>query len=255
MGSYVSATVIGGLGGRLLGGWIHPPLHWRYAFVSAALLILMATFAAMWGLPRTVVHTREDRNSTHFTSLLRQREFLSIYLCSAGSFAIFSSIFNFLPFLLTAPPFGLSTEITTLIYLVYIVGIFMGPIAGRMSDRFGSGNTLLSGSAIFGMALLIILLPSIIAIVSGLLVFCAGFFTIHASAVGALNRKLSGGQGQANALYVLFYYLGGWMGITGTGFAYKLGGWNAVIVICAALIIFPVLAGFSERNLHRYRAS
>ena len=26
MGSYVSATVLGGLGGRLLGGWIHPPL-------------------------------------------------------------------------------------------------------------------------------------------------------------------------------------------------------------------------------------
>ena len=25
MGSYVSATVAGGLGGRLLGGWIHPP--------------------------------------------------------------------------------------------------------------------------------------------------------------------------------------------------------------------------------------
>ena len=40
MGSYVSATVLGGLGGRLLGGWIHPPLHWRYAFVSASLLAL-----------------------------------------------------------------------------------------------------------------------------------------------------------------------------------------------------------------------
>ena len=33
MGSYVSATVLGGLGGRLLGGWIHPPLHWRNNFV------------------------------------------------------------------------------------------------------------------------------------------------------------------------------------------------------------------------------
>ena len=29
MGSYVAATVAGGLGGRLLGGWLHPPLHWR----------------------------------------------------------------------------------------------------------------------------------------------------------------------------------------------------------------------------------
>jgi YNFM family putative membrane transporter len=27
MGAYVSATVVGGLGGRLLGGYLHPPLH------------------------------------------------------------------------------------------------------------------------------------------------------------------------------------------------------------------------------------
>ena len=29
MGSYVAATVAGGLGGRLLGGFIHPPMHRR----------------------------------------------------------------------------------------------------------------------------------------------------------------------------------------------------------------------------------
>jgi YNFM family putative membrane transporter len=48
MGSYVSATVLGGLCGRLLGGFIHPPLHWRYAFVSASALTLMATFTAVY---------------------------------------------------------------------------------------------------------------------------------------------------------------------------------------------------------------
>ena len=51
MGSYVSATVAGGLGGRLLGGWIHPPLHWRYAFVTAAVLLIGATLLAAWRLP------------------------------------------------------------------------------------------------------------------------------------------------------------------------------------------------------------
>ncbi len=46
MGSYVAATVAGGLGGRLLGGFIHPPLHWRYAFVTASVVLLPATLAA-----------------------------------------------------------------------------------------------------------------------------------------------------------------------------------------------------------------
>ena len=51
MGSYISATVAGGLGGRLLGGWIHPPLHWRYAFFSASVFLLAATLAALFWLP------------------------------------------------------------------------------------------------------------------------------------------------------------------------------------------------------------
>ena len=52
MGSYVSATVVGGLGGRLLGGWIHPPLDWRYAFVSASVLVMTATLIAIRISPR-----------------------------------------------------------------------------------------------------------------------------------------------------------------------------------------------------------
>jgi YNFM family putative membrane transporter len=47
MGSYVSATVAGGLGGRLLAGFIHPPLHWRYAFVTASVLLLLGTLDAL----------------------------------------------------------------------------------------------------------------------------------------------------------------------------------------------------------------
>jgi len=49
MGAYVSAPVAGGLGGRLLAGFIHPPLHWRYAFVTASALLLLATLDYLGG--------------------------------------------------------------------------------------------------------------------------------------------------------------------------------------------------------------
>jgi len=253
MGSYVSATVVGGLGGRLLGGWIHPPLHWRYAFISAAAIVLVATFIALWGLPKDSKDTGVKHVSPGFLELLKNREILRIYFCAAGSFAVFSTVFNYLPFRLSAEPFNLSTEFTTLLYLVYVVGIFMGPTAGRISNRFGSGNTLITGSLISGCALAFILLPSIPAILLGLLCLCAGFFTIHAAAVGSLNRKLSSGQGRANALYVLFYYLGGWLGITGCGFAYKQSGWSAVIAICVLLSIIPLGTGMGERKVSKPR--
>lgn len=251
MGSYVSATVLGGLGGRLLGGWIHPPLHWRYAFVSASILILITTFTAFRWLPRTSIENKRQHITISYWELLKRWELLLIYFCATGSFLIFSSVFNYLPFRMIAPPFSFSTELTTLLYLVYIVGIFMGPIAGRISNRFGSGNTLLGGVAVLGVSLTLILVPSVTVVVLALLGICAGFFTIHAAAVGSLNRKLYSGQGRANALYVLFYYMGGWLGITLSGFAYKQGGWNAVIYICLFFLVIPLSAGIGERKNKR----
>lgn len=247
MGSYVSATVLGGLCSRLLGGWLHPPLHWRYAFVSASILTLAATFAAARWLPRRAAANPPAVEAVGLWHLMRSWPLLRIYLCAMGSFAIFSSVFNYLPYRLQSPPFGFSTEMTTLLYLAYVVGIFAGPVAGQVCNRFGCGNTLLAGTLVLGGALILIRLPSIAAVVLGLLGVCAGFFTVHAAAVGCLNRKLSGGQGRANALYVLFYYLGGWLGITGSGIAYQQGGWGRLVTILMLLLVIPAGAGMGER--------
>ncbi|MEW5909541.1 MAG: MFS transporter [Thermodesulfobacteriota bacterium] len=251
MGSYVSATVLGGLGGRLLGGWIHPPLHWRYAFVSASIFILIATLAAMSGLPQGRAGLQRNQRSVHFLEMLRSWTYLRIFLCAAGSFSIFSSIFNYMPYRLTEAPFYFSTELTTLIYLVYIIGVFMGPAVGRSCNRFGSGTMMLAGTGLLGISLAVILLPNILAVVSGLFGFCTGFFTIHAAAIGSLNRRLSGGHGRANALYVLFYYTGGWLGITVSGLAYKESGWGAVVFTGMALLSIPLVAGMGERKFER----
>ncbi|MEE2733409.1 MAG: MFS transporter [Pseudomonadota bacterium] len=250
MGYYVSATVVGGMGGRLLGGWIHPPLHWRYAFVSAGVFLLVACAMALWSLPRRPLQ-HGPQVKTGFMALLRRRDLLALFACGAGGFALFSSTFNYLPFRLSEPQFGFSTEQITLVYLVYIMGIFMGPMAGRIANRVGNGTTLLAGTAVLALALGCLLLPAAWAIVLGLIMMCAGFFTVHAGAVGAINRKLSGGQGRANALYVLFYYVGGWAGITLSGLAYTHSGWNAVVGLSCLLLLILVNAGLSERRYAR----
>lgn len=248
MGSYVSATVLGGLGGRLLGGWIPPPLDWRYAFVVAAVLTIVATVAALRAMPRVAVSGPAPKSPVGFISLLRRWALLRLFLCAAGSFAVFSSVFNYLPFRLAGPPFGFSTQRITMLYLVYVVGIFIGPVSGRISNRFGSGTTLVSGALFFAAALGAVSVPSAAAVVIGLIGICAGFFTVHAAAVGALNRKLASGQGRANALYVLFYYLGGWSGITLSGVAYHHLGWSAVIHLGWLLLLIPIGAGIMERK-------
>ncbi len=249
MGSYVSATVLGGLGGRLLGGWIHPPLHWRYAFVSASILILATTVFALIVLPRKKSDQPTiDTFGESFLSLVRRKDLLLIFCSGAGGFLMFSPIFNFLPYRLQSDPFNFSTELITLIYLVYVMGIFLGPIAGKMSNRFGGGNALIAGTCILGISHLTLLIPSVIAIIIGLLGVCSGFFTIHAVAVGLLNSKLVNGHGKANAMYVLFYYAGGWLGITGAGFAFQHKGWYGVVGFVMCFLIVPFITGMIERR-------
>jgi YNFM family putative membrane transporter len=248
MGSYVSASVVGGLSGRLLGGWLHPPLHWRYAFLSAAAMVLAASINAFRQLSRAPGGDAPAREAQGYLSLLARAELVRIYCCAAGSFGIFSSIFNYLPFRLNDPPFNYPTELTTLLYVVYVIGIFIGPLAGKFSNRFGNGNTLLGGAIVMGVSLAFFRVPSLSAVMGGLLSACAGFFAVHAAAVGSLNRKLASGQGRANALYMLFFYIGGWAGITCTGFAFKHGGWDAVLLTCSGFLLVPLYASLSERR-------
>ncbi len=246
MGSYVSATVLGGLGGRLLGGGVQTYLGWRIAFVAAAAFIAGATVYAVAVLPRRGLAREPSADTVGFVALLGNASFMRIYGSAAASFAVFSSIFNYLPFRLAEKPFGFSTQQITLLYLAYIIGIFMGPLAGRVSNRHGSGVTMIGGTVLLTLSVLMLLAPSVGAVIAGLMGICAGFFAVHATAVGTLNRRLAGGQGRANALYVLFYYLGGWMGITITGLAYQHGGWPTVVGLCIGLLLIPLTSGIGE---------
>ncbi len=245
MGSYVSATVAGGLGGRLLGGWIHPPLHWRYAFVTASILLLAATGAAMRWLPREEGQFQAASDDLRYMQLLR--ELLHIYLVAFGAFFVFSSIFNYLPFYLSGPPFHARTGVITMMYLSYVIGIIVAPLAGKLSNRIGNGSTMAFGAVLFGLSIGVTFIPSIVFVAVSLGGICAGFFAIHASAAGLLNRKLTGSRGRANSLYVLFYYLGGTIGITLSGYAYAFTGWKGVAGLGWLVLLIPLTTGISER--------
>ncbi len=262
MGTYVAATVLGGLGGRLLGGFIHPPLHWRYAFISAAALIAVTTVFAVIILPGAGQEKARPKNKdkasgssretvsglSEFKALLFRKDLFLLYCCGAAGLLMFSPIFNYLPYRLTAAPFQFSTEMITLVYLVYILGIFIGPLAGQFSMRVGPGRTMMLGCLVLAGAFGLLLIPALWAVILGLLTLCGGFFTIHATAVGLLNSKLTHGQGQANALYVLFYYMGGWIGITAAGYAHGIWGWKGVLSTVALFLIIPLFTGFSEHR-------
>ncbi len=251
MGAYVSATVVGGLGGRLLGGYLHPPLHWRYAFVSAAVMLLVAVAAAARWLPRVNARPQHPEGEVGFLSLLSSWPVLRLYAVALGAFWVFSATFNFLPFHLSEPPISASTNVITSLYLAYLVGAVMGPLSGRLANRFGTGRTLTLGAVVLGFSLVGLLVPSLPVVVLALLGTCAGFFTTHAAASGALNSRLTASRGRGNALYVLFYYVGGAVGITASGTVWHHGGWPAVLALSGVVLAIPLGVGLLEMRLRR----
>ena len=246
MGSYVAATVAGGLGGRLLGGWIHPPLHWRYAFVSASVLVIAATLAASRWLPREDAKRKTEARQAGFIELLAEPGLLRMFAVAFGAFFVFSSTFNYLPFYLSKPPFAAPTEVITLMYLAYLVGIVIGPMSGKLSNRLGSGPTMILGSLILAGAIAASLIESLVVIALSLVGVCAGFFSIHSAAVGLLNRRLTSSRGRANSLYVLCYYAGGAAGITACGYAYSAYGWAGLVAVNGAILLLPFGIGLME---------
>jgi YNFM family putative membrane transporter len=245
MGSYVSATVAGGLGGRLLGGFL-AAYDGRVALAVSGALLLVATIVTLPALPAGPPPAPAAGENVGFGALLRRRELLRMYVVAFGAYFVFSSVFNYLPFYLAGPPFALPTRIVTLLYLSYVVGIVIGPLSGALSNRIGNGATMTVGSLVCAAALALTLVPTLPAVLVALVGVCAGFFPIHAAAAGALNRRLVAGRGRANSLYVLFYYVGGAAGITVCGAAWEAAGWRAVVGVCGGALIVPLVTGLVE---------
>jgi len=255
LGSYVSATVVGGLAGRLLSGWVFPPAHWRWAFLASSAFLLAATLAGYFGLPKEDAGSLAGRRgeAAGFRDILRH-DLIRIYGVGGGAYFVFSSVFNYLPFYLHGPPFGWSTRTITLFYLSYLAGVAAGPLAGRLSNRVGNGAAMVLGSTCLGLALALSLVPAGWAIALALTFVCVGFFTVHASAAAALNLKLASGRGKANAMYVLVYYLGGALGITLSGRGYQRWGWPGVAGLAALALLVPLSTGLVEWRAARRAA-
>lgn len=246
MGTYVSATVAGGLVGRLLAGWLYAPAHWRYAFVTAGGTLLVVTLLVASRLTESARVAGVRPASMPVLRLVVRRPQVLAQVAAFGAFGAFSTAFNYFPFYLSRPPWGLSTATITALYLVYVAGLFMGPFAGKLGNRFGSGVVMAGGALVLAIALAATLVVAIPVLIASLIGLCAGFFTIHAGAVGALNRSLSGDRGKANALYTLFYYVGGAVGIALGGELYARFGWPGIVGVSLSMALLPLAVGVVE---------
>src|SRR5260370_18170867 len=148
MGAYVSATVLGGLEGRLQGGLIADWLGWHWIFISFAITTGLGTLLMALLLPginhgrqvpgRTELKLRQvGRIYLQLGTFFHQRRIIGASLMALAFFFTFISIFTYIPYRMKESPFSLSDSAVSLIYLVYLVGLFVPLWVVRLSDKVG----------------------------------------------------------------------------------------------------------------------
>lgn len=247
-GFYIAANTVGGLVGRLGVGLTVATLGWRGGLGLVAAWVALGTI--LLGLtPASRVTedmTTGDPAYQHAGSATTQtlpaifRTLWWAPLIGGSVFFPFLTVFSYSPYRLERPPFSLNTTITSLLYLVYLLGAVASPIAGNVSDRVGRRPTIQLSLAIACIGLVCTLLDALPLVTLGLALVCVGSLMAHVVANAAVSEAANplGARARATALslYTLGFYVGGGLGSFAPGLALVRFGWNGVVALCAVVV-------------------
>ncbi len=244
VGSYVAASVLGGLTGRVASGWIASHYSWRGPFLVFGAVTLLGALGMALHLPASPRGGGQTVGNA-FREMARHlgnRRIVGGLVIGFSVFFGFIAVFTYLPYYLTAPPFGLSTAQVSGVYLVYVAGIATSWTAGRAAGRLGRRTIMAAGFLMAGAAVAGTLARSIPAVVCGLVALCVGMFMVQGTAPAFVNATAREAKGGAGALYTTFYYLGATFGSVLPGFAWQAWGWPGVVAACLASFATGLLA-------------
>ncbi len=243
VGVVIAASVAGGLLGRVASGLVAAAWGWRAAFAVSAGVTLAGAAGMALELPRGVPGGGAWRGAlVGMFRHLRDRRLVGGFLLAFTLFFGFIAVFTYLPYRLAAPPFRLGTDAIALAYLVYLAGIAVSPVAGRLATRVAPWRLMLAGVAVSVAGVLLTLAPSLALLVAGLLVLVVGMFTAQALGPSFVNEAAREAKGGASALYLAFYYLGGTLGSWLPGLAWQRHGWAGVVAASVAALLAGGLA-------------
>ncbi|WP_246081941.1 MFS transporter [Nocardioides litoris] len=240
-GVYIGGTAIGGMAGRLVTGGAADLGGWRWGLAATGLLALACAVAVRLLLPpsRRFVPRAPRGSATAPRSALADPALLALYAVGACSVGAMVAVFNLVSFRLTSEPFGLGVGLASLVFLTYAVGTASSVVAGRAADRWGRRAVVPVGAALALAGVLLTLPDSLVLVVGGTALLCAGFFAVHGVASGWVPARAHAGRassGAAAADYLFAYYVGSSVFGSLAGVAWGVGAWPAVVALAAALL-------------------
>ncbi|MBZ9560071.1 MULTISPECIES: MFS transporter [unclassified Modicisalibacter] len=233
VGLYISANTLGGIGGRVIGGFAGEYGGWHASFFTVGALSV-ACVAIFWRLLPAArnfhpTSLRLDVALGGIADHLRNPLLLGAYLIGGLNFFIFINQYSYITFRLSDAPYALSTQWLGMIFVTYLGGTLGSALSGRVAQRVAQPLCMLLGIVILMLGNLVTLSAALPGILLGLTVNAFGFFFCHSMASSWVSRQARAARGTASALYLVFYYLGASLGGLYLEPFWHAGGWPAVI--------------------------
>lgn len=240
---YICGMTLGGLSGRLAMGILADYFPWKTALMLLGAIYAVIVALEFWLLqpdkPRTVAGKTQDSHFDFFS--YQGLKLLAVCLFGFSFSDCFFIVFNFIPYIFSAPPYNFSHTLISMIFLIQIFGSFSSFVSGRLHARFGAYKLAYAGLSLIGIGALSTLLDGVAPKCAGLIIINLGFF-----ATQSMGSVMSSGISEAHkssctAAYMFTYYTGASVITSIGGYLYRAFGWNALIAVEIAEISFAAL--------------
>ena len=235
MARYVSATILGGLAGRLISGAVSEVFDYHAVYWGLAVTLLAAAVLPWARAPvkpmNTVVPSLQGviRAWSIEGNLWR-------FIAVSCLFFVFAGFLNFLPLRLAEVQPGIGPGLIGLVYLGYLGGIVTSLNAKRIAQYLGGSNRTLKLSMFVMVASVASAIPlGTWGLFAMMWAFCLSMFLFHSLAVAEVNQAEPELRGVVNGLYVTHYYGGGVLGTWLPGYVYDAYGW--VATLCCLMVV------------------
>lgn len=232
VGMVMSGLLIGILLARTVSGFVGSSLGWRAMYWLASGLMIVLAVALFRLLPKSQPSLKVpyQRLMGSLFKLIRQPVLCEASMIGAMSFGAFSAFWSTLVFLLEQPPYHYGSEVTGLFGLVGVVGAAAAPLVGRLADRSSPRLTVGLGLAITTGSFLIFLLFAhrLWGLIVGVILLDLGVQTTMVSNQTRIYSLPPEAHSRLNALYIMFYFVGGALGSFLGAYGWSRWQWNGV---------------------------
>jgi predicted MFS family arabinose efflux permease len=255
VGTVMAGLLCGILLSRTLSGFIATHAGWREMFWLGVPMAVGAGALMAAMLPKSVPPTKQSYGALIHSLGGLWSEFGALRkaaVTQALLFAGFSAFWTILALRLQEPRFSLGADVAGLFGIVGAVGVLAAPVAGRIADRRGPHLVILLG-AILTLAAWIVfgMLGTIAGLIVGVILLDFGVQSALVSNQHVVYALRPEARARLNTIFMGGMFLGGAAGSAGATFAWKTGGWTAVVMVgvaCSAGGVLIQLAGLRRRG-------